>query len=500
MDPTLAGLLHGCAAEPDDAAQRLILADWLDDHGQADRAAFVRLQCRLADWVPDVKERQKLTREQDKQLAAHRADWLGELDGLCHHVEFVRGLCRVWVAARTLTSKAFRAAVEAHAGTALIESLRVTQVKKIARVAASPLLARFPGLSFANLGLGVEGLRELLASPHLGNVAALDLSNNALGPAGAALLRASDLLPRLSRLELRNNALHDPAHLALLRATLPGKLRHLDPLVPLAPSQELAEVAEEWQAARGAARRVINSVGMEFVPVPAGSFLMGSVKSEPAADDRDNERPRRPVTLTRPFWLGRFAVPQAAYEAVTGENPAHFESPYLPVETVDFDEAEYFCHLLSALPAEKTAGRRYRLPTEAEWEHACRAGTFTPFHFGPPPSTDLVNYDGRHNYGGAPPGVYLAMTAPVGTYPPNAFGLCEMHGNVWEWTADHYAANYRGLDRVDPTGPTDGERRVIRGGCWEAIGAYCRAAHRFGEEPDTRDNFTGFRVVLETGA
>lgn len=502
MDPLLAGFLHGCAAEPEDSTQRLILADWLEDNGQPDRARFIRLQCRVADWVPDWQERQALLAQCEAECEQHARTWLGDLENQCEHVEFVRGLARVWVHSNVFCNRKFRETFAAQAGTALIESLRVTHAKKIRRIAAQSSLSLVPSLSLAGLQLPDAELAELLESPHLEGLTALDLSNNQLTPAAIANLARSPVFARLTRLEIRNNPLDDSALLGLLRAAQKTRLRELDPVGPAYSETALARLAA-WRAQHPSPgsdppQRVVNSLGMEFVRIPAGSFLMGSLDDEKGAEDRDNERPQRAVTLTRPFWMDRFAVTQEVYEKVMGENPARFQiSPAHPVERVNYEMILDFCRRLSNLPAERKAGRSYRLPTEAEWEHACRAGTFTPFHFGSPKSTDYINYDGRHPYGGAPRGVYLAETQPVGTYPPNAFGLYEMHGNVWEFTSDWYAPNYEGLSTVDPTGPVDGDTRAIRGGCWEAVGAYCRAAHRYGEDLDAPDSYTGFRVVLE---
>ena len=145
------------------------------------------------------------------------------------------------------------------------------------------------------------------------------------------------------------------------------------------------------------------------------------------------EGPQHSVTVPE-FWLGKYAVTQAQYQAVMGANLSRFteNGANRPVEKVSWQEAVAFCEKLS-----QQTGRTYRLPSEAEWEYACRAGTTTPFHFGATMTTDLANYNGNYTYGDGPKGMYLERTTEVGSFPPNAFGLYDMHGNVWEWCADH---------------------------------------------------------------
>jgi len=483
MHPALAGLLHDCAAARD-GTPHLILADWLEDHGQPDRAAFVRLQCRLADWVPDWKERQRLIEEQDATLEANQERWLGPLAELCNRVEFIRGLAYLAVTGQKFLTKRFQAGLTE---TALIAGVRFLRAWSPVRVARSDGLAAVPAVSFAGLGLREAAVATLVGSERLSRAAVLDLSDNQLERDGTDALLASVLPRTLARLDLRNNNLGAEEGERLLDAVA-GDLDLVNN--PLGP-EVVARLAE-----RAPPDRVMNSLGMEFVPVPAGSFLMGSPAHETGA--RENEKPRHPVTLTQPFRLGRFAVTQGQYWTVTGQNPSEFAGDWTrPIDNVTWDDAVAFCAALAARPEEKTAGRTYRLPTEAEWEHACRAGTTTPFHLGAPPSADFVNYDGNYNYGGAPVGPYLRRTTAVGSYPPNAFGLYDMHGNVWEWCADYYAEDtYTKKARVDPTGPRRGYDRVRRGGCWDAIGSYCRSAHRNGQPADQTNRFTGFRVVL----
>jgi uncharacterized protein (TIGR02996 family) len=254
-----------------------------------------------------------------------------------------------------------------------------------------------------------------------------------------------------------------------------------------------------------------NSVGMDLVLIRPGTFWMGSPLDE---DGRyPDEGPRHRVRVTRPFYLGRFPVTQEQYERVTGQQPSNFrtgaggadlvgnrDTARYPVETVSWEDAVTFCATLSAQSKEQAAGRSYRLPTEAEWEYACRAGTTwsAPFHHGYALSSRQANFDGTHPYGRAHPGPNLRRPCVVGSYPPNAFGLYDMHGNVWEWCADWFdEAYYEGSPEADPPGPATGESRVLRGGSFYYIGASCRAAIRFGRRPSSRSNLDGFRVALD---
>jgi formylglycine-generating enzyme required for sulfatase activity len=219
------------------------------------------------------------------------------------------------------------------------------------------------------------------------------------------------------------------------------------------------------------------------------------------AGRRDNEGPPHEVLLTRPFYLAATPTTQEQYVKVMGVNPSRFQGaagggPEHPAECVSWDEAAEFCARLAALPAE--AGRTYRLPTEAEWEYACRAGAGTPFHYGEALSAREACLDGRHPYGGGARGPSAPRTARVGSYPPNAFGLYDMHGNVWEWCADWYDADYyQRSPRQDPAGPPASEYRVLRGGSWRNQAATCRSAYRNALAPNQRQPFLGFRVALE---
>jgi formylglycine-generating enzyme required for sulfatase activity len=234
--------------------------------------------------------------------------------------------------------------------------------------------------------------------------------------------------------------------------------------------------------------KLTNSIDMVFTLVPPGEFSMGS----PPAEEwhREDEVLHR-VTLSKAFYMGTTEVTQEQWKALMDENPSFCIGDELPVETVTWKQASEFCHKLS-----EKEGKVYRLPTEAEWEYACRAGTSTPFHTGKTIRPDQANYDGTQTYAGGPQGAFREETTKAGQFAPNAWGLHDMHGNVWEWCSDWYA-KYPAGEFTDPTGPAQGDRRVIRGGCWVNFPAVCRSANR-GHVPPLSWNFhLGFRVVRE---
>lgn len=258
---------------------------------------------------------------------------------------------------------------------------------------------------------------------------------------------------------------------------------------------------------------ITNSIGMKLAPIPAGTFVMGSPRNEAERDDKEE---RHEVTITKPFYLGVYEVTQPQYVEVMqgvrdGNNRAAFQGDNLPIESAEWKMAKVFCERLSARPDEVAAKRKYRLPTEAEWEYACRAGSSTAFYFGDSLSSDQANFNGEYPAGGGDTGKYLRRTAPVGSYPPNAFGLYDMHGNVAEWCADWYDPQYySNSPEEDPLGPpfgvldtkftNNGNENffvVIRGGCWVDEGRGCRAAYRYRAMPNTQYRLIGFRVACD---
>ncbi len=263
------------------------------------------------------------------------------------------------------------------------------------------------------------------------------------------------------------------------------------------------------EAAQAPERQLSNSIGMKFVLVPAGSFTMGSPSSEP---HRGADEVQHKVAISRPFYLGVYEVTQGQYEKVMGARPSFFsttgtgkervgkaDTSGFPVENVSWNDAVAFCKKLGEMPAEKEAGRSYRLPTEAEWEYACRAGGPEATHFGEQMDANQANFNGLSPYNTTTGGPFFRRTLRVGSYQPNAWGLYDMHGNVQEWCADWYAADYYARSpKADPAGPAEGTERVLRGGAWVHSGKACRSAVRNKHDPGAATYSFGFRVVLVT--
>ena len=226
-------------------------------------------------------------------------------------------------------------------------------------------------------------------------------------------------------------------------------------------------------------------VKMEFILISAGEFDMGS---PPTERDRDgDEGPVHRVKISRPFYIGKHEVTQQQYYVIAKSKPARFKQDDHPVENISWDQANRFCAKLS-----RNKEGSYRLPTEAEWEYACRAGCRERFCFG-----DDLKYSQIEQYAWCSQNSD-STTHPVGQKKPNSFGLYDMHGNVWEWCSDWYAADYyHNSIMVDPPGPNKGTSRVYRGGGWFRSAIYCRSANRSGLEPYYIRDHIGFRVVLE---
>jgi formylglycine-generating enzyme required for sulfatase activity len=258
-----------------------------------------------------------------------------------------------------------------------------------------------------------------------------------------------------------------------------------------------------------AVEEITNSIGMKLARIPAGKFLMGSPATEA---EREAGEHQHKVAITRPFYLGVYPVTQGQYQKLMAGNPSFFNpnnggSRDHPVEQVRWGGALAFCNKLTALPEEKKAGRTYRLPSEAEWEYACRAGTTTPFNVGDALSSKQANFNGNFPYGVASKGPYLRRTAKVGSYRPNAWGLYDMHGNVLEWCNDWYdPAYYKKSPKENPQGPKKGVVStgfrnnffvVVRGGCWLDEARACRSARRFRLQQTDPYRWTGFRVACD---
>ena len=286
----------------------------------------------------------------------------------------------------------------------------------------------------------------------------------------------------------------DAARDAQLRIELEERPRLIEAFFPMTS----AEATEVQRAAAEALGLPLNTelnlgkvVRLKLAFIPAGTFLMGSPGNEDGSSD--DEGPQHEVTLTRPLYMGIHQVTQEEYEAVTGKLPSHFFGGKTnPVECVSWDEGVAFCHKVS-----QNTGKAVRLPSEAEWEYACRAGTGTPFHFGVTISTYQANYSGEYVYASGRKGKYRKKTTPVGSFPPNAWGLYDMHGNVWEWCEDPWHDDYAGA-------PTDGSAWegndvacVLRGGSWCRPPRFCRSASRLMHGPVDRDRDFGFRIVVD---
>jgi formylglycine-generating enzyme required for sulfatase activity len=239
--------------------------------------------------------------------------------------------------------------------------------------------------------------------------------------------------------------------------------------------------------------KLSNNANLEMVEIPAGRFLMGSGDFEP--ERRENETPPHEVNL-KSFYLGKFPVTQAEWVTVMKNLPPiseDFRGARLPVVNVWLEKALEFCAKLSNF-----TGENFRLPSEAEWEYACRAGTSTPFNRGASLTTDLANFNGEQPFGQAAKGEFRKRLTPVGSFPPNAFGLYDMHGNVWEWCADIWHENYSGAPTDGSAWLTNGDSGycVQRGGSWTDRASNCRSAFRVGDIAHNDENIVGLRVCL----
>ncbi len=263
-------------------------------------------------------------------------------------------------------------------------------------------------------------------------------------------------------------------------------------------SRQAAAAQEAWAKHLGVSVEVSNSLGMKFRVIPPGTFDMGSPTSEPK---RSNDETLHKVTITQPKLLGVYPVTQGEWTRVMGSNPSHFKSvsgqdtSRFPVECVSWEDCQEFLRKLNA--EHGLEGFRYRLPTEAEWEYACRAGTVTPFWFGGELNGQQANCDGNYPYQTGK-GPYLERPSVVGSYGANPFGVYDQHGQVWEWCGDWYDGDYDSSSPVeDPQGASSGSSRVLRGGSWFNFAFLCRSADRRADGPSLRYVNVGFRVLCE---
>ena len=241
-----------------------------------------------------------------------------------------------------------------------------------------------------------------------------------------------------------------------------------------------------------------DGVTLDMVAIPGGQFMMGAPRGEKYS--KASQRPQHCVKI-QSFYMGKFPVTQAQWKAIAlgakvdrdlNPEPSHFKGDNLPVDSVSWYDAVEFCSRAS-----KITQKEYRLPSEAEWEYGCRGGSTTPFSFGETILSELVNYDATQTYADEQKGEYRKKTTDVGSFPPNAFGLYDMHGQVWEWCIDDWHDNYQDA-------PTDGsawrsrwrgETKVICGGCWGTEAHKCRSASRSYDKSEVRSEIIGFRVV-----
>lgn len=233
-----------------------------------------------------------------------------------------------------------------------------------------------------------------------------------------------------------------------------------------------------------------NGTTLDMVSIPGGRFIMGSPESELRRED--DESPQHQVTVPE-FYIGKYPVTQAQWQEIMGANPSNFKGANRPVKQISWEEAIEFCQELS----QKT-GKDYRLPSEAEWEYACRSGTSTPFYLGETITPKLANYDGTSTYGSGPKGEYRKQTTDVGSFPANAFGLYDMHGNVWEWCQDNWHDSYSGAP-IDGSAWVDNESRyrILRSGSYNCNPKCCRASSRNKHLPHISHDSDGFRVALQ---
>lgn len=261
------------------------------------------------------------------------------------------------------------------------------------------------------------------------------------------------------------------------------------------------EVTQHQKQAKFYREDLGGGIDLEMVSIPGGKFRMGALDSEKVASN--SERPQHPVTI-QSFFISKYQVTQAQWRAVArlspvkhilADNPAKAVGAEHPVENISWEDAIEFCARLSI----KT-GRYYQLPTEAQWEYACRAGTSTQFHFGEVLASDLANYQDNDGKGKSVKPLHRG-TNPVGSFQwANAFGLYDMHGNVWEWCMDHWHSSYKGAPKSGEAWlkKKGGEFRVIRGGSWLELSANCRSTCRKSVKQTAKENHIGFRIVCSS--
>lgn len=235
-----------------------------------------------------------------------------------------------------------------------------------------------------------------------------------------------------------------------------------------------------------------NNINLDMVYIPEGSFIMGSSEEEEGRNK--DEAPLHEVKIT-PFFMSKYPITQAQYTIIMGNNPSFFPGENKPVENVSWFDCVEFCQKLS-----KLTKKQFRLPNEAEWEYSCRGGTVTPFYTGETINTDFANYQGKFAYGKGKSGICRQQTTDVDTFPPNPYGLYDLHGNVWEWCSDIWHNSYENAPSHNKSWENDDTEqiqppRVLRGGSWDDTAYYCRSAIRLWMSPIVKGKLIGFRVV-----
>jgi formylglycine-generating enzyme required for sulfatase activity len=355
-----------------------------------------------------------------------------------------------------------------------------------------------PSLEGAAVLGGIEGVKLRLQNPDLNvRIAALEQALN-YGEQGLDLviagLKDESVEVQIQTYHILNSRIEPKAKQATFNFNPQGlKLEQIE----VVTVNKFGEIIQRQQrVARYFIEDLGNGVKLEMAAIPGGTFMMGSPESEEGRYSDDS--PQHRVTIPG-FFIGKYQLTQKQYQAIMGRHSSRFKGDNRPVEEVSWNDAVKFCELLS-----QRTGKKYTLPSEAQWEYACRAGTTTPFHFGETITTDLANYNGNYTYGQEPKGVYREETTEVGSFGvANNFGLYDMHGNVWEWCQDNWHSNYEGA-------PIDGSAwlgiekntniRLLRGGSWYSHPENCRSAARDYDILDYDLYTIGFRVVCSGAA
>jgi uncharacterized protein (TIGR02996 family) len=499
MTNSAIGFIQALLENPDDLITRAIFADWLEDRNDP-RAVLVRLCLRLAEGVPEVESREALWAEIHTSMRVY-AETLPQRLRRLGRLRLHNGLYRLNTTARRLT------AFGAEALSRLIPEAGIETIHfEYDPVGVHDLLARKKLAGVAGLDLNgqvftSDQLRAIEPS-WLAGLVRLDLSGTHLTDVDLAYLIRRGVFTNLGWLDLRNNRLHGDEVLALLDPKFLPRLRYLglhgNPL-----RDEVAEAWYRWRRERDSAVnwhglpiRRLTPQGVELRLIPAGAYQRGTNSDRVQAI----ERPQHRVEITRPFYLALFPTTQAQVMRLLGVNRSHFRqadsldpsgvSSCLPMEEAGRDLANNFCVRLSEHPDCQADGLQFRLPTEAEWEYACRAHEPSDWAYAGGRTlkgTEPFNHDGP---GG------LRRTTPVGSYQPNAWGLFDMHGNVWDWVADFFSPTYYAESPVeDPPGPESGTHGLLRGGSWFNRPPICRITYRCPTSLPAGSFCIGFRVA-----